>query len=322
MPNSDSADSSTMRQGDRPTARAAIVRAQPLQIAKSSTVDDVLSLAGRCCLSQLVGNQAAALAGDPEGVHQMRVAIRRLGSALAAFRRAMPEHQYRSTKDGLDWLKQALGTARNWDVFATDLLTPVAGARPRDHDLATLATAAARRRQEAYRRVEEAIRSPRYSATITELTGWFERHAWRTHASPLLDAAIADVAPDLVDRQRRSVRKRGRRFLDQSPMQRHKLRIALKKLRYAIELLEDVLDPARVATYRKRIKTLQADLGRINDVRTAHGLVSEIIERDADDDPALARTAGLVLGWHERGLADRETRTARHVRQMRRLPSF
>jgi len=82
-----------MRQGDRPTAPAAIVRAQPLQIAKSSTVDDVLSLAKRCCLSQLVGNQAAALAGDPEGIHQMRVAIRRLGSALAAFRRAMSEDQ-------------------------------------------------------------------------------------------------------------------------------------------------------------------------------------------------------------------------------------
>ena len=104
-------------------------------------------------------------------------------------------------------------------------------------------------------------------------------------------------------------------------MQRHKLRIALKKLRYTVELLEDVLDPARVALYRKRMKTLQADLGRINDVRTAHGLVTEIIERDADD-AALARTAGLVLGWHERSLADAETRTARHVRQVRRLPSF
>ncbi|HEY2840830.1 MAG TPA: CHAD domain-containing protein, partial [Pirellulales bacterium] len=246
----------------------------------------------------------------------------RLRSALAAFRGAVPEHQYRWTSDELKWLARALGKARNWDVFASDLLGPVAGARPRDHDLSDLATATARRRQEAYEGVEEAILSPRYIASIAELGGWFERHGWRDHASPILDVTIAEVAPDLVDRRRRQVRKRGRRFSDQAPKQRHKLRIALKKLRYTVELLEEVLDPCRVASYRKRMKKLQADLGRINDLRTAQGLVSEIIERNPEDDPVLARTAGLVLGWHERGLADRETRTARHVRQVRRLRAF
>src|SRR5262249_27257879 len=105
-------------------AEADTVRARPLDLDPSVTTEEALRRIGHTCLDQALRNEAAVFAEWPEGVHQTRVAVRRLRAALSAFRNILPEDQRRAASDELRWLAQVLGEARNIDVFCESLLDP------------------------------------------------------------------------------------------------------------------------------------------------------------------------------------------------------
>jgi triphosphatase len=132
-------------------------------------------------------------------------------------------------------------------------------------------------------------------------------------------APIANIAPELIERCYRRVRKRCKRFAEQTPTQRHKLRIALKKLRYIIEFPESLLDGIQVRTFVNRLKLLQDGLGHANDVRVAYSLLDDLLENTDHGVRATDRAGGIVLGWHERGLADHEPKLRQHVRRFKHL---
>src|SRR3954467_11693218 len=76
----------------------------------------------RSCAEQIVGNEAAVLAGMPEGVHQMRVGVRRLRAMLSAFAPLLEDDGAQSFSDELRWLGNVLGRVRNLDAFAEGLV--------------------------------------------------------------------------------------------------------------------------------------------------------------------------------------------------------
>jgi CHAD domain-containing protein len=141
------------------------------------------------------------------------------------------------------------------------------------------------------------------------------------HAALLL-ASIGDVASGLIERRWRQSRKRSKRFDELTPSQRHKLRIALKKLRYTIEFLRSLFDKSKVKAFMRLLTPLQDDLGKINDVRTARELVTEVARQANEHRDAIARAGGIVLGWHDRVLFEQEPRLRRHVRRLRRAKRF
>ena len=298
------------------------VTAKPVALEPTMTVEAVLQSAGRECLAHFLRNEPAALAGEAEALHQMRIALRRLRSILAAVRSMLPAEQYRWLRDELTWLAASLGPARDWDVFASDLIAPVKAALPEDAALQPLAAMAEARRQAAYRGAQAAIASRRYAESVLKIARWVEARGWRDqpaseHSAPLF-APIADVAPRLLERRWRQARKRSRHFAALSQDDRHRLRIALKKLRYMTEILGGLYDAGAVKAVTKRLKPLQRDLGHLNDVRTAERLMRET----ADGASGVGRDAGLVLGWHVRGLADREAKLRRDVRRLRKAKPF
>ena len=119
------------------------VKAQKLELKLEHTAEQALASIMRNCLSHTVLNEASALKGeDPEGIHQMRVALRRLRSALGLFRDLMPADQYEFLGGEVKWLAGELGNARNWDVFLADLLAPVEEALERDKPTEALHRAA------------------------------------------------------------------------------------------------------------------------------------------------------------------------------------
>jgi triphosphatase len=152
---------------------------------------------------------------------------------------------------------------------------------------------------------------------------WFETRGWRdqpaSEKAALLFAPIADVAPDLIEHRWRQSRKRSRKFDELSNEQRHRLRIALKKLRYTIEFLGSLYEHRHVKKLEKKLKRLQDDLGAINDIRTARGLIAQLPELDG---PETVRAGGILLGWHDRGLIDREPKLRKDVRRLRRAKRF
>jgi len=306
-------------EGEKPHA----VYARPIRLKRRMTLDAALQKMGQLSLAMLLRNEDAALEHDPAAIHQMRIAVRRLRAVLSAMKPLLPEEHFRWANGELKWVGQGLAPARNWDVFAESLLEPVAAALDEDRELDRLAVGVERQRRNAYARARETILSQRYTASLLRLARWFEARGWRdqpvTEDSALLVAPAGKVAPDLLERLHRKARKRSKHFVVLAPPERHKLRIALKKLRYAVEFLESLFNERRVRRFVRAVRPLQDDLGHANDVRTAPALIADLRNGDG---VALERAGGIVLGWHDRGLAEAEAVTLRHVRRFRKRRAF
>ena len=300
------------------------LHAPPIELDPAMTVEAVLQTFGSECLALALGNEAAALAGNAEGLHQMRVAIRRLRSGLNTLKRMLPNEQYRWVNEELRWLARALGPARNWDVFTDSILatatTPLLG--PQDRD--ALSSAAERERLRAHQEAQAAIRSTRYTTAVLKLLRWFAARDWRdqpvSKQSALLLAPIETVAPGLISRRYKHLRSAIEDFAALDMEQRHQVRIAVKKLRYTVDLLESLFPRNAVAAFVRLLKPLQDGLGHANDVRVAGDLVAQLLA--ADDHPAIDRAAGIVLGWHDRGLAENEHKLLKQLDEFRHARSF
>jgi triphosphatase len=302
------------------------VHVGPIALDPPMSVEAALERIGRRCLTHLLSNEQAALEGEPEGIHQMRVAVRRLRSALLALKRPLQKKHYRWASQELKWLAHVLGPVRNLDIFAACLVRPVTHALPAGLDFERLIGATERRRRAVFEQAKQAIMSERYTASMLRLLRWFAARGWRDqriseHAVVLL-ARIVDVAPGLIERHHRRARKRSKKFEQLTATQRHRLRIALKNVHYIIEFLGSLFDKDQVRTFLKCLKSLQDDLGYANDVRVAHDLVDQISEATNQDARAINRAGGIVLGWHERVLADRAPKVRKDVRRVRQLDPF
>jgi inorganic triphosphatase YgiF len=309
--------------GEKEEAAPPVVHAEPVALAPTMTVEAALQEIGRACLAHLLNNEAAALAMEPEGVHQMRVAVRRIRSAISAFKKLLPAPDRRRVSGELAWLVDILGRARNLDVFGAELLPPARDALSREAGIDDLAAALNRERAVAYERVERAILSERYAAGILRLSHWFEARGWRdvpADRSALLTSPIGELAPRLLDRRWREVRKRSKRFSRLTGQQRHKLRIAAKKLRYTVELLGSLFDQDDLQEFTKRLKRLQDDLGYANDVRVAHDILPELCA-GARRGP-VARAGARLLEWHERALAKAERKLRERLNRLNRATPF
>ena len=302
------------------------VQAMPVALDPAMTVEAALQCFGQRCLAHLLHNEFVALAGDAEAIHQMRVAVRRLRSALSALKSMLPAEHYRWASEELKWLTHALGPARNWDIFVGDLVRPVSDALPDRRELEQLVSAAERLRQAAFDDAKQAILSERHTESTLRLMRWFAVRGWRdqpiSENAALLLAPIVDVAPNVIERCHRKARRRCKRFEELTPAARHKLRIALKKLRYTIEFLGSVFDEHKVQLFVKRLKSLQDCLGHGNDIRVAYDLIDQFRDTRDHDARAIDRAGGLVLGWHERDLADSEPKLRKLVRHFKQLDRF
>jgi len=158
----------------------ATMKAERIALAKDASVDDAIAVVFAGCLKHWTANEAAALSGlDPEGVHEMRVALRRMRTALSDFKEIIPVAQVDWLKCESKWLISSLASARDWDVFLSELLMPVEASRPGDAGLAELRMAAEAQRKAGYVEVSRVIRSPRYSELLARMRRWLSGKRWR-----------------------------------------------------------------------------------------------------------------------------------------------
>lgn len=288
----------------------------PIELDPEQSGDAALRQIGLACLDSIARNEGAVLAGVEDGIHQMRVAVRRLRATLSAFRKLLPDHQRRWASEELRWLADALGPARNFDVFEATLLKSVPQDVGSPPALEKLRRAAHRQRRAAYRDAAKAVRSPRYPALVLHLSRWFETCGWRTDAAANgLKEPIGDIAESALQRRWRAAKKRSKGFAAQSAGQRHRLRIALKKLRYTAESLAALYPRRKPESFIRRVKRLQDDLGHANDVRMGHDIVAALAPA-ADSDAALAEAGERLLGWHEKRLVKSEPKMRKHLHKL------
>ena len=284
------------------TARCA-VKAGRLEIEPDVTGDDALAGIIRHCIGHMVANEACVSAGiDPEGVHQMRVALRRLRSALVLFRSFVPAEQYDWLNSEVKWLAGSLGDARDWDAYTAALLTPVRSAMPDATELQALGVAVETARRHSYAEAQKAVGSTRYTILLLKLQAWLEARAWRnqdvSEGTAALFQPVTALADKLLSKRHRSVCKRGRHFATLAPEDRHEVRKALKKLRYSVEFFQNLYQGKRLKQYLQRLEALQDDLGHLNDVATARGLTERLKKANPKVSGDWRIGSGMVMGWH------------------------
>ena len=264
------------------------------------SVSDAFAAIAWSTLRHLHGNEQGVLAGeDPEFLHQMRVALRRLRSALSAFSGALPDVARKPVADDLKWLASALGPARDWDVFVMETLPLARAAFPERPALAALAQESVRLQADAQGDMRRALRSRRYQRTMVGLASWLSLQSWREHAegdqASLLDAPVRAYAQAELEGRYERVRKRGRNPGALSAEELHALRIAIKKLRYSLDFFAALFDPDGVKRLRSRLSRLQEVLGTLNDAATLPHLLENVF---GDTQAAtIAEARGLLLGW-------------------------
>jgi len=294
----------------------AAVHAERVVFDPALSGDAALQQIGLACLDHLSRNEAAVLAGIADGIHQMRVAVRRLRATLSAFAELLPENQRRWASEELRWLADALGPARNLDVFETGLLKPAQPGFAKPLALKQLREAASRHRRAAYHDAAEAVRSMRYTVIVQCLRRWFDSCGWRESGrAEGLDRPIGGVAARVLQRRWRIVKKRGKAFAAQSPDQRHRLRIGLKKLRYTAESLTSLYSRDKTELLVKRLKRLQDDLGHANDLRVGREILAELA-LPASRAELVAEAGRQMLGWHEQRLAKSEPKLQKHLHEL------
>lgn len=267
-----------------------VVKAAALELSPHWSVERGLQAIVGNCLQQIEGNTSGVAQGsDPESVHQMRVGLRRLRSALRLFEQIVVPI---SLQEELDWLGGELGPARDWDVLGGTTLASLNGddAPPMQRLQQCVLKQAARYR----RRAAAAVASPRYARLLLALHAWMAAAGWRAGLGAAQrhawSAPLGPGAEQILARSRRTLFKRGLALHGADARMRHRARIAAKRVRYAAEFFQTLYQAKRVNPFIRALTALQDALGRLNDASVASRLLLPLSQR-----AGLARSVDFAI---------------------------
>lgn len=265
-------------------------------------------IVGATTRHMLANEQGVLQSADPEYVHQMRVAVRRLRSALSVFPRTAAEV---SPRREAKWLASVLGEVRDWDVLVEETFREIEEP-PYETPLPFDARdEIARRRAAARRKAKRALKSARYRK-LTEALSTLG-----------LDDAAGEVviyAREALHDRHEKVEKRGHDIEAQTEAELHRLRIATKKLRYTVEFFGSLFDAHAVKTYRRKLASLQDVLGVLNDAATTHALAQKAFG-DATA-PPLVEARATLIGWSNGRLHTLRRDLKRHWKSFEKTDKF
>lgn len=235
-------------------------KAAKVNVVGSMTVGEAFATISNACLKHYRLNEVLVLADrDAEALHQCRVALRRLRSALTFFRSAVADAEYPILRETLRRFTNSLGDARNLDVYL-------------ERDLSeSERRKLIEKRDAAYGLVIEAMDSVEFRLLLVNLIGWIALGSWKSAKSAAMK--IGAFAGRRLDRLWGTIDPAGRSVSRMDENARHRLRIQVKKMRYAVEFFNDVYpDSKRKTRFVDEIEHLQEALGKLNDLVTARSM--------------------------------------------------
>jgi CHAD domain-containing protein len=287
--------------------QALAVNKRPLHISREMSLEDAYRVTVLECLAHVASNVGAVTRSrDVEGLHQLRVGLRRLAVAFAAFGDDFRTPALRELQERTKTFSSAIAHARDLDVFAEDLLGPPEVAAG-DEAFVMLRERLNRARSEAWDQTVERVSSVEFAELLDDVALAAQSRTWASAAGIDLKSRIAvrapvkSVAPRMLDEHLIKARKRGRHVKDLDARDCHRLRISLKKLRYAAEFYGPLYKKKKVKKYVAKIKELQELLGALNDVAQVRATLSQLT-LDENLSPRmqadLCFASGIVNGWH------------------------
>jgi inorganic triphosphatase YgiF len=274
------------------------VGAADMVLDKDMTAADGFRAIAFSCLHHFAANRTAVLAGDAEGIHQMRVGLRRLRAALSLFKALIDGPELDDVKTDLKWLSGELSAARDFDVFLRKTLKPMEKDAPAG--LPALEENIEARREQGFARARRLVKSARFRHILLKTGLWLTGGDWAASDDEirrdLRQRPLRDMARSILKERTAKVVKKLKRFDGMDDNQRHKLRIAVKKLRYAVGFFESLFNPGhRRKRFAARLKALQSALGRLNDIRVHRNFARKQVRRKRQLSPG-AYALGVATG--------------------------
>lgn len=289
------------------------VRSSGITLDTRSMAGEAFRTIGFACLEQVMANERAIRHRDPEGVHQMRVGLRRLRAAMSIFKSMLRGTETEALKRELKWLSEQLRPARDLDVLIAERVHPLRAAASVGADAGVLERDLTAQRKAGIEQAKAAVDSDRYRAIGLHVALWLTGSAW-SHSNAATvkncrDTPADEFAAAILTKRSKKILKKARKVAELDPHARHKLRIAVKKLRYACEFFADIFHGAKRDAQRKRIckvlKSLQGSLGTLNDIEV-HKQLATTLARSGKHDAAQPRKAlamGFITGREEKQVA-------------------
>jgi CHAD domain-containing protein len=246
----------------------------------------------------------ARLGVNPEHLHDMRVAARRVRAALRTFRQALPAKTATALSDELRWLRDVLGTPRDLDVYLL-VLTQATGSGGRavivpDAYIAALKKECDRSRLAMLKALDQA----RYRRLVSRLDHFLSAGPCLKEGDAYATRATVTAAPKLIRDALRRVRRAGRALTPEStPAELHRFRILCKRLRYACEFLADIYGKP-IAAFIARVIDLQDVLGDHHDLTVGRQRLLTFVEGQVgtSSDRLTNQQLERLLRWHNQRL--------------------
>ena len=259
--------------------QAARRNALPGRLSPGMACDTAFRIIARRHLAAVLAQHEGTCRGDPEALHQIRIALTHLRTAIRFFSPMVDDALRPKVWAELKWLNAQLGMVRDLDV-AIERIVAESGdefavvAELQDWD---------EKRAESHRLLARALQSARYRRLVEQTSIWIESGPWSTRRSKegirLRRCTLADHATERLAEWETTLLKKARKLRRLDVEKRHKLRILNKRLTYSIESLQDLFAEESLTKQKSILKTLrqaQRSLGQLNDDARGRALASSL----------------------------------------------
>lgn len=279
-------------------------RAESIVLSQALSVEEALAEIIRQSVRQIMANEPAIVeTKQPEGVHQMRVALRRLRAGLQGFANWISDPVLLDFAAEAKALATSLGGTRDMDVFETDIIRPVLNDFPNHTGIAKILQKSKKRRAAAWKECLTTVASKDFTSFLLRLNLYVEQKAWRKNVveKNRLSVPVQKVAETILTRRHDKLLALADNLEILSIDQRHEMRKHIKKLRYMGTFFAAVFPNQKdegQKKYLKQLAKLQNRFGALNDVAMAETILQDFAVNIGRKSSDLSQAFGLIIGWH------------------------
>ncbi|BAR54068.1 CHAD domain-containing protein [Bradyrhizobium sp. YCK136] len=268
--------SSTATARAKPATRR---NALPGRLSPGMACDTAFRIIARRHLGAVLAQHDGTCRGDPDALHQIRIALTHLRTAIRFFSPMVDDTLRPNVWAELKWLNSQLGLVRDLDV-AIERVVAESG-----DELAVIAELQHwdEKRAESHRLLARALQSARYKRLVEQTSAWIESGPWSTRRSKeavrLRRCSLADHATARLTEWEETLLRKARKLRKLDVEKRHRLRLLNKRLTYSIESLTDLFDDDSLAKQKsilKQLRKAQRSLGQLNDDARGQALAASL----------------------------------------------
>lgn len=243
--------------------------------------DTAFRIIARRHLDAVLAQHGGTCRGDPEALHQIRIALTHLRTAIRFFSPMVDDALRPEIWAELKWLNSQLGMVRDLDVAIDRVIAESGG----ELDVIAELQHWDEKRAESHRLLARALQSARYRRLVGQTSNWIESGPWSTRRSKeairLRRCSLAGHATAQLTEWETTLLKKARKLRKLDVGKRHKLRLLNKRLTYSVESLEDLFADESLTKQKAIIKQLrkaQRSLGHLNDDARGQTLAASLNE--------------------------------------------